>query len=153
MSPRYRGDEFLEDIVVDLRNYQPLVDELPDAKAIYQAYSTESDERDYPLWVTIEPAYGGSTHQGAATRRTFRVQANVKSTIGWRKERDRTAGTDATRDMLRIMFFVADRMEVACGINGLSKLEGDAGGMFDVSDGERLAIINDWPFQTTQTRA
>lgn len=153
MSTRYAQDDLLYDVVRDLRTYTPLVNRLPDRKAIFQSYRTIEDiEHEYPIWIAIQPVYSAPEHQGAATQRTFRVQATLTTEVEWREDQDRTAGTNATIEMGEIMSLVADRMEVACAIPALALLSGGGGGSFQPGDSGRLAIVNDWPYQITQTR-
>lgn len=153
MSYRYGQDDLLYDVVRDLRGYTRLVNRLPDRQSIFQTYRTIEDiEHEYPIWIAIQPAYEAPTHQGAATRRTFRLQATLTTEVEWREAQDRTAGTNATMEMGEIMSLIADRMEVACAIPSLSLLDGGGGGSFQPGEGGRLAIVNDWPFQITQTR-
>lgn len=139
-------EDVLESVIRDLRDHGPLVDQLPEAEAVYQA--RPSDDPNYPVALVLMPIYeGGQPHRGAVTR-SYRVQAAVTSTATWREQTDAEDGTTATTAMFGILDAAADVLDTSAG-DGVEVPEGSEGGPTPQSvpaeqGGGRLRIQSDW---------
>lgn len=134
--------DVLDDLIADLRSYQPLVDILPDSEAIYHGHPT--DDRGYGAEVTITVIYDGSENHRGVTERNYRFQVTVASTYAWREARD-DEGVGGLPRMMEIMDCVADRCD---GMDGLKEVglggEGGPAPQKLEGPGNRLGLIADW---------
>lgn len=135
-------EDVLEDVVRDLRTYDPLLARLPEAEAVYEGLPQE--DRDYPVSVTITPIYDGSeNYHGQSKRVDYRVQVTVTATDKWRREKDRESGTTAMSAQYAILDDVADRLDQARGSQELP-LGSETGPTPQPMESGRVAVIGDW---------
>lgn len=131
--------DVLDDVEGDLRDYQPLVDLLPERKAIYQGYPAE--DRDYPIELTITPIPAGSTPHNGLIEREYRLQITVTAERAWLEGQEPTPG--GLNRMTEIMSRVGERLDKAKGIQETARGGGGTVEPTNMEDG-RLAFIGDW---------
>lgn len=144
MSPARGAHDILDDVVTDLRAYGPLTSILPEPAAVYAGFPAEN--RGYPAAVTITAISENSTPMRGVMGKTFRVQATVTATRGWREWYDgRDDQPSSVGQMARLLHLVGNRLDRAEATTGGEIPEGGDGGPQpqELDDG-RLALSGDW---------
>lgn len=134
----YGMHEALEDVIVDLRSHQPLLDLLDGDVSDVIDEGWPADTQDDPVVIRVQPVTESSGNRGTATERTFRMQFSVVATQRWRKTEP-----SPTYSMAEIMAEVAERLDRGLSIDDV--LPGEtASGSWEEVDGDRVALIQDW---------
>lgn len=134
----YGMHEALEDVIVDLRSHQPLLDLLDGDVSDVIDEGWPADTQEDPVVIRVQPVTESSGNRGTATERIFRMQFSVVATQRWRKTEP-----SPTYSMAEIMAEVAERLDRGLSIDDV--LPGEtASGSWEEVDGDRVALIQDW---------
>lgn len=136
--------DILEDVLVDLRNHQPLVELLPEAAAIYAGHP--ADDRNFKASVTLTAVSDASTPHRGVMERTVWIQATVTAREDWRSWYDsRDDEPSSVTQMGRILARVGDRLDRSKSTTGGEiPLGGEGGPQPQELDDGRLAMSEDW---------
>lgn len=168
MSDKQDLKKTLEDILVDLREYDPLVAELATQNGVTEAEAVNAirlkhetndpfDPRD-DLSFDVVVVFGSVTEttnpSNTATSRTWRMQVDVGGKLSWREEKDNESGTFAVLELAGVMSCVDDRLNMASGISSMNP-EGSEGSAIPLEDEENgtLQLTEQWLMNKTQLAA
>ncbi|WP_226040843.1 hypothetical protein [Natrinema sp. DC36] len=155
----------LEDVLTDLRSYDPLVTKLeglnPTAHGqnAIQLSNETSDPFENPVGaeddfnVVVVPGVMTETgsFQHKTKQSTFRIQVDVGGRLAWRKDIDAEAGSFAQLELAEVLGLVGDRMDTAAPVDGGSPGGSDGSPVPREDDDGSLTISEDWLLSVAQT--
>lgn len=147
MVRKHEVGKLLRKVVIDLREYQPLLDLLEHediADTVQQIYRRHTlQETDFPVGVSIGYLPSGGESMGSASSADHVIQASCVVTLDWRQEIDNEPGVISETRIEEILSAVGDRASVGFGCSNPQGFVGGSG-MLEVEEGAQWQTVWRW---------